>query len=184
VSAEINIPALFAIIAAKVNTTFSSRTAGPFPVYFEHGVYDAVNRKLVMKSEGITDRVKYPLIWLVTPINQKPITSGDANCEIEAQFFILCSADSDASEDDQIANYFTPYLRPIYKELLNQIDRSCLFQVLSAESIIHEMKEWTYQSTTDGKKHLFNDYVNAIQVKGMSLLVNEPPPNSFKIFNS
>lgn len=184
-SQSVNIPGIFSDIASKVNTVFSERPSSPFKVFFEHGVYDAVNKVLGNRDQSpdMETKLSFPLIWLVTPVSQKPVTEGDANCEIDAQVFILAEANDEYTEDQQISESFIPYLRPIYKEFLKQIDLSCAFQVLCADAIVHDMKEWTYQSTTDGKRHLFKNKINAIQIKGMRLLVNEPTPETFRIFN-
>lgn len=180
----IDIPSLFKDITAKVSARLQARPVKPFAVYFDHGVYDTVNKNLITKDGSISlKNAKYPLVWLVTPLRQVKPRNADYYCELsDVQILILMGTNDSDSEDARIEKYFEPYLRPIYEELLNEIDRSCFFQVLSADAIPHEMKEWTYQSGTEGKYNLFNDFIDAIQIRQMRLLVNESV-SGFKIFN-
>lgn len=169
-SQTINIPGLFKTVADRVNNALD------FDVFFAHGVYDSVKKELIQKDGSITMKgQKYPLIWLVTPVLQDHLPLSDAAAILpDVQVFILMGTDADWTEDENIEKCFAPYLRPIYDRFLMEIERSGLFQVLSADAIPHEMKEWTYQKTTDGKVNLFNDYISAIQIRRMRLLVNEP----------
>lgn len=180
----ISIPALFKIIVDRVSAVMVDRPVGTY-VHFDYGVYDVVNKNLISKEQSRTMKnMKYPLIWLVTPIQQVKPRAADYYCELpDLQILILMGTEKDISEQERESATFGPFLRPIYDELLNQIDRSCFFQVLSTEAIIHDYKEWSYGSTTDGKTHLFNDYIDAIQIKKMRLFVNETVPNKFKLLH-
>jgi hypothetical protein len=162
---------MFRTVAIRVNSALEAKLNRP--VFFEHGVYDAVNRALVNRANGISEKRKYPLIWLVTPVRQVKAKT-DGICELpDLQLFILMDWADGLSEDEYVNKVFQPYLRPIYRELLHQIDNSYFFQVLSVEGIPHEMTEWSLTASTPGVVRLFDDKVCAIQIKGMRLIVNE-----------
>ena len=158
-------------VAAKVTTD----------CFFAHGVYDAVKKELIAKNSDVNDKRKYPLIWLVTPIavSQKNFSgAGELN---DLQIFILCDTNLNYSEDDRVQGSFVGVLRPIYEELLRQIDASYLFGVSTPEAISHDYKEWSYNATTEGRTSLFGDYIDAIQIKNMRLIINEEVPDNFKM---
>jgi hypothetical protein len=172
VSEQLHIPTLFKTIVQRVSSEMS------FEVYFDYGVYDVVNKNLESLDNSITmkDR-KYPLVWLITPIREVKPVGIDFASDIQDGIDILILKDTDAnsSNDDRNVNNFTNYLRPIYKELLRQIDNSYSFTCLSTNAIRHEVKEWPYHSgveSVSGKKNLFNDFIDCIQIRRMVLQVN------------
>lgn len=187
-SEQINIPGLFQTIAGRVNETFSERLTNPFNVYFDHGVYDTVNKNLQFRDESITlKEAKYPLIWLVTPLRtDKPIGADYAAEILDADILILMGTNNEVSNDERNTKYFEPFLRPIYQEFLRQIDLSCYFDVLSANAIPHEVKEWPYHSGPEdvsGKFNLFKDFIDCIQIRRLRLKVQPSIPQTFHLLN-
>ena len=182
-SQPVNIPSLFEACAAKVNTTYSTRATDPFSVFFDYGHYDAVNKNLVNKDGSITMKDKYPLIWLVTPFEQRHAVSQDYYCELSGlDILVLTSTDPDSSLADKVAGNFEPRLWPIVRELFKQIADSGLFQVLSEDAITYDyMKDWFYQSGLNGKNNLFNDTIDAVQIRNLRLRVNESVPEKFNL---
>jgi hypothetical protein len=171
-SEQLHIPALFKTIVERVSDRMT------FPVYFDYGSYDAVSKNLKSLDESVTmkDR-KYPLVWLNTPIREVKPVGGEFASQLPdgVDILILMGTDSDSSNDERNTDSFTAYLRPIYKELLNQIDGSYYFDCLSVNSIRHEVKEWPYHSgveSVSGKANLFNDFIDCIQIRRMVLNVN------------
>jgi hypothetical protein len=171
VSEQLNIPGLFKTVVQRVSDAMS------FPVYFDYGAHDVVEKNLVSLDQSITmkDR-KYPLVWLVTPIRENIAVGADYACEIQDVDILICmKSDADISNDSRNTLYFDTMLRPIYEELKRQIDRSYLFTVTSHNAIPHEVKEWPYHSGTEsvsGKKNLFNDFIDCIQIRRLRLQVN------------
>ncbi len=180
----IDIPALFKQCADKVNTVFSNREQNPFNVYFQHGHYDAVNKVLVQKGESLSAKgTKFPLIWMITPFEQKSDIKKDYYCELSGlDFLILTPVVEGESIDQQVEKYFKKFLWPIAEEFKEQIADSGFFNVLSADSIeVDYEKDWQYQSGTTGKSNLFNECLAAVQLKNVRLHVNELVPDG-KIF--
>jgi hypothetical protein len=176
---QLNIPGLFRTVVEKVNLTFSTRVENPFSVHFYYGVHDVVKRQLQSLDQSITMKdMKYPMIWLVTPIDQDEPVGKDYAAELNDLTFLICTkSDATSSNDDRNTKFFEPYLRPIYHEFLKQIDSSYLFSTLSPNSIQHKVKEWPYHSGTgadgsSGKANLFDDFIDCIQIRRMKLQVN------------
>jgi hypothetical protein len=181
-SEVIDIPALFKTCADEVHQFFSTRTVDPFNVYFDYGHYDAVNKNLVQKEESITMKDKYPLIWLVTPFSQTTDRRQDYYCELSGlDILIMMGTNPDDSVAARTDKYFKTRLWPIRQEMKRQIADSGLFQVLSEDAIPFDYeKDWHYQSGADGKDNLFNDYIDATQIKGLRLRVNDLVPDGYK----
>jgi hypothetical protein len=179
---HIDIPSLFASLAPKS----AERVA--FDVSFDYGHYDAVNKNLVNKTGAISEenRAKYPLIWLVTPFEQRFNPKGDSYCELSGlDILVLTKTDPDASLDAKIAANFQPVLWPIVRALFVEIADSGLFQVLSDDAIPYDyMKDWFYQSGLSGKNNLFNDTLDAVQIRNMRLKVNEKKTDRNRILNN
>lgn len=183
-SDSINIPALFKACADEVNTVFSSRAVESFSVYFEHGHYDAVNKVLIQKGESITlKNAKFPLIWMITPFDQKKDPKKDYYCELSRlDFLILIPVNEGESIDTQVTKYFTKFLWPIREEFKEQIAASGSFNLCSADSIqIDYEKDWHHQSGISANKNLFNECIAAVQLKNVRLHVNELVPDG-KVF--
>jgi hypothetical protein len=164
----IYIPDLFASLITKISAQVG------FTVYFDHGHYDAVNKNLVYKDKSIDNKDKYPLIWLVEPFDQRTASNQDYNCELSGlDILILMGTNADDSIDERKTKYFTPKLWPVARALKKQMVDSGLFQLLSDESIPYDyMKDWYYQSGLSGKNNLFNDIIDAVQIKNLRLRVN------------
>jgi hypothetical protein len=168
---QLNIPGLFRQVATAVSDAL------PFPVYFDYGAYDVVNKNLQSLDQSITmkDR-KYPLIWLVTPIREVITPGADYACDLQDIDILICvKSDATSSNDERNAASFATYLRPIYHELLRQIDSSYLFTCTSMKGISHEVREWPYHSgveSASGKVNLFNDFIDCIQIRRLRLQVN------------
>jgi hypothetical protein len=174
-----NIPDLFADIAAKVDEALFSRDVDPFHVYFDYGHYAEVTRNLTNKDGGVTTKnKKYPLIWLVMDFVER---RGELNFPVQLpdlHILIATKTDVDSTTPKRIASNFKPRLYPIYRELLYQMGQSGYFTVTEPETIPHEKIDrpfWGGQDVNgaNGVANLFNDHIDAIQVRKIKLFVNE-----------
>lgn len=167
--AHINIPSLFSTCAERVFEALDMEG------FFDYGHYDAVNKKLVSKSQSITDKTRYPLIWMITPFSERKKSDQDYYCELSGlDLLILTGTTEGESIETRVEKYFEPTLWPIWEELKKQLCDSGFFQILSPDSIQYdEVKDWFYQAGVQGKTNLFNDFIDAVQVKNLRLRVNE-----------
>jgi len=180
---KIHIPDLFKAIAEKVNARFSTRTEDPFDVYFDYGHYDAVNKNLINKDGSISMKdQKYPLIWMITPFDEKTSAKHDYYAELSGlDFLIMVETSQDETIPERIAKYYVPRIYPILREFFHQIEASGFFQVLSADAIPYDaIKDWYYHSNSSGT-NLFNTHIDSTQVKNIRLRVNESVPDDHLI---
>lgn len=186
---NIHIPDLFSAIAAKVNDTFSTRLTDPFNVYFDYGHYAEVTRTLTQKDGGISQKAKkYPLIWMVMDYEENFGGTDDNFCELPAlQFIIAVQTEIAITTPTRVEKSFMPRLYPIYSEFIEQIFQSGFFQVINPENIVHKRilrPYWGIQdSQGNGQANIFNDFIDAIQIKGMQLTVNESVCDQFQIIS-
>lgn len=182
------IPDLFKDIAAKVNEELSTRATDPFPVYFDYGHYNEVTRNLTSKDGSVSQKhKKYPLIWLVMDFVEK---AGDTTeyCELpDLQILIATVTKPAITTPERIEQSFKPRLYPVYSELMNQIEQSGYFSVSQAEAIPHERilrPYWGGQDTNgNGTANLFNDFIDAIQIRKLKLVVNESVCDTFNLLS-
>ena len=182
---KIDIPLLFQAVAAKVKTGFSTRTEDPFKVFFDWGHYDAVNKNLYSKSKAVHDKTRYPLIWMVTPFDERSNPKQDYYCELSGlDFLFLMGTIGTDSMEKTTGKAFQPRLWPVVDAFKEAIADSGYFQVLSADAIPYDyQKDWYFKSVGEGKGNLFNDYIDAVQLKNVRLRVNEWIGDRVKIFS-
>lgn len=143
-------------------------------VYFEAGHYADVTKRLQLKGDAIeeTTREKYPLVWLVMDFEEK-FGNPDIYCELpNAQIIIANNTQMHYTQAERDALIFEPILYPIYSELLYQLKESSLFSIspLYAHSKT-DRPYWGGQESGNSERNLFNDMIDAIQVRGLNIKV-------------
>lgn len=184
---SIHIPGLFKDVVNAVDETLFTRAVDPFHVYFDYGHYAEVVRNLTSKEGGITTKNKmYPLIWLVMDFEESFGGIDGEYCDLPAiQMFIAMPSKPDISTDERMQKNFFPRLYPIYEELMNQIALSGYFDAVDPADIIHKRILRPYWGGQDangnGTANLFNDFIDAIQIRNMTLKVNVAVCDQFKL---
>ena len=170
-TSPIFIPDLFSTIVKKVATAIG------YPVYFDYGHYNEVTRNLTQKDRSISQRdKKYPLIWLVMDYIEEFGELDYEYCRLpDLQFIIAVPTSAAKTTSDRITDNFKTILYPIYVEFKNQIQQSGYFN--NADPLKHEKIDrpyWGGQDTLgNGQANLFNDFIDAIQLRRVVLNVNE-----------
>lgn len=186
---SIVIPYLFRDIAEKVNVELFSRAEDPFNVYFDFGHYVNVTRNLTMKDGSISHKnKKYPLIWLVMDFVESFKFDEYGYCELpDLQILIAMATQPTLTDSERYEKSFIPRLLPIYEELKNQMELSGYFE-LSGPFFTHEKIDrpyWGGQDTNgNGQANLFNDFIDAVQLRKIKLKVNEEACEKFNIYSS
>lgn len=176
--AVINIPGLFNTVTSSVNADLSTRLVDPFPVYFQFGHYIEILKILTQKDNSVNNKdSKYPLIWLVMDFPEKYGPSIAGYCALpKVDILIAMPTLPDISTAERITKNFTPRLYPIYEKLLDKIAVSGLFKEQSARELVHEKIDRPYWGLQDvlgnGDSNLFNDFIDAIQIRGLQLTVS------------
>jgi len=183
----ISIPKLFESIAEAVNVALSSRAVDPFPVYFDYGHYNEVVKNLTEKDGSITQKDnKYPLIWLVMDFVEKFGINETGYCSLpDLQILIVTDTKVNMTTRERIEQVFIPKLYPIYEELKYQIIYSGLFTNMTEDTIDHEKIDRPYwggqDSNGNGTANLFNDHVDAVQLRRLKLEVDPVACDQFKL---
>lgn len=174
---RINIPALFQSVVTQVATELDRA------VYFDYGKLKEVTRKLTQKDMGITTgNKKYPLIWLVMNYAE---TYGNqiGFCELADITIMICSlTQPQLTTQQRMAVNFVPTLYPIYDSFINQLEESGYFdhEALEFEHTKIDCPFWN-EDMLKGDYDQFNDFIDAIQIRGMKLIVNESTCSRFKL---
>lgn len=172
---DVDIPGKFGTIASKVSEVFKNRETDQFEVFFDVGRYLEVDRRLneKMQAKATAKSNRFPLIWL--PITYDIVSDKNGLTRVSnLELIIAVPTDKDSSTPKRLNTTFRNRLIPIYLELLNQIEQSGFFEI--GLNIQHRRKDQPYWDGKDGAQmaNLFNEYIDAIQIKGIELNINEP----------
>lgn len=164
------IPDIFNALTAKVATQLGQS------VRFDFGHYGDVCQNIKFKDESITMKAdKYPLIWLVMDFEERrgrnPADYADLS---SAMIIIAVDTQPTYTMQERRDISYLPVLYPIYDSLLTQISKSRAFGMPSKLNIVHTKIDRPYWNGGEpGGKNMFNDYIDAIQIKGLSLSVKQ-----------
>lgn len=161
------IPDLVGEVVAKVATTMKQE------VYYDYGHYSEVVKNLDEKDKSITNKAKYPLIWLVMDFEEGMNGKTGDYAELSLQLIIATDTSADFTMQERRDKSYLPILYPIYAELLNQFSNHRSFN--GAYNTPHtkiDRPYWGVQSGLgNGTGNLFNDFIDAIQIKNFKVNV-------------
>lgn len=180
------IPELFEKVAERVNAVTSSRSVDAFQTFFQYGHLAEVTRKLADLESSVNYKdKKYPLIWLVMDFVEKCGDFKDGYCQLpDIQILIATSTEPNLYTKDRITKTFKPRLIPVYREFINQLSSSGFFFDTHEDYVPHERilrPYWGVESASGNTANIFNDYIDAIQIRKLSLKVNENVCNQFNL---
>lgn len=179
------VPYLWRDIVQKTSAKLSARPVDPFTVLFDYGIYGAVADKMY-KAVGEGNKWTTPLVWLVMTYGEDK-GRPDVHAEASFELFIAMPSLPEYTSEERTELVFKPRLFPVYVEILNQLERTSLFQTTTAESIEHTMYERHYWGGGENRnkvENLFKHHVDAIQIKGMKLKISKSIPMKFHLLNS
>ena len=163
------IPDLVRDVVAKVATTLQTQ------VYYDYGHYSEVVKNMDEKDKSYTNKAKYPLVWLVMDFEETMGGKSGDYAELNLQLIIATDTNAEYTMQERRDKSYLPVLYPIYAELLNQFSLSKVFK--TAYKISHtkiDRPYWGVQSGLgNGTGNLFNDFIDAIQIKNLKVNVKE-----------
>lgn len=137
---------------------------------YQYGYLPELNETLKqMEGDPAKFAGKFPLVWLAEPYEIARNTTGIygiANPDI----FIFMATDKTYKAKDRMNNVYKPVLYPVYRELLNQIVLSPVFQHPLVSDIKHTVRKGYYW---DEQRQVFNDAVDCLKISGLSLRIND-----------
>lgn len=173
------LPYILKDVVAEVDNVFTADADDPFNVFFDNGLYANVTRSIYKKENaGLEDANIFPLIWLVS--NSVSIQRGrriDIYGVATFDLIIAMPTSNQYTSNERSELVFLPRLIPIYEELLNQISKSQLLGYPVKEKIEHRIDMREYwggsESGQADTKNLFNNYIDAIHITGMTLNIKK-----------
>lgn len=145
-------------------------------VYYEYGHYREIVKNLTLKEGNVEKPKKYPLVWLVMDFEEK---HGQAlSVYASSKFNIIIAMDSTANRTmkQRRDEVYVTVLLPIYEALIDSILESPDIKTLGTDlkhtSILRPY--WGKQDQFgNGEVNLFNDIVDAIQIKDLELNIKD-----------
>lgn len=135
---------------------------------YRYGYLKELNETLNQQNADPADPVKYPLIWLMQPLNITRGIQGFFGIARGLRIFIINEADKDWKAEERMAQNFKTILYPIYRELLVQFDISPVFATQGVVNIKHKMidRYWTKDIGLD-------DTIDCVEVGDLELPINQ-----------
>lgn len=165
--------------ALQAKNVLAGQPAGWPVLNYQYGYVEELNStlKAYEKDPANFDK-KFPLIWLAEPYD---IARGEEGIfgTAEAEIFIFTGTDKNYKASERMANTYNPVLFPIYRELLNQVVISTVFQHTTVESIKHKVRKGYYWDT---EQKIFNDAIDCLKISGIGLRIHNnycTPTKSF-----
>jgi hypothetical protein len=164
------LPDIMAAIVTKVQAALGT------PVYFEFGSDPVVTQELTIKDNSINSKdKKYPLIWLVVPYEEVRGKRLGIYAEVTCDVCIVTDTKIDYSMLQRANINFKPILYPIYAELIKQITAPRSLIAATESLLSHTKIDYPYWGKN--KSNLFNDYIDAIMLKGLKLTIKNTELN-------
>jgi hypothetical protein len=178
------IPSAFKLLIANEFTILAAKAGFTTPVYFDYGHYKEITNRLKSKDKAILNKgQKYPLIWLVMDFEQQTTTDASVDWLIpNLQMIIATSTKKESTTPERMSQTFDPLLIPVYELLLQAFRRSTTFFTLVPDDPQHSMwlrPYWDGADNSGNGGNLFDDFIDAIQLKIKNLVIKSNCQPSF-----
>lgn len=158
-------------------------TPPAFPhVYYMHGHPAEIVARLQQKLKIDSEKLKrFPLIMLLHDfeiLRNSPTQYGTAAVNV----IIAALTQPELNSEERYTKTFKPILYPIYNQLLHQLGRSTYFN--NAQAMVkHTQIDRLYWGRTGlygNQANMFNDYLDAIELRGLELTIKNQHCKPFK----
>lgn len=112
---------------------------------------------------------KFPLVALFRDIKEN---IEDTRIKIKAHLAIFTLTQENYSSDERETKTFNPILRPVFEELVNQLQNSPAFNAPSLKEMAIEKYDCFFYGSVQNNKNPFGDRVDAIDITSISLTLN------------
>lgn len=138
---------------------------------YQYGYVEELNQTLKQWEEAPTKfALKFPLVWLAEPYNTLRGEVGIYG-SAEPSLYIINSTTKEWKAEDRMTNNYKPILYPIYREILNQVVKSPVFDHVLVESIGHTVTKGYYWG--ENQQSVLNDAVDCLKVGGLKLRISD-----------
>lgn len=156
-----------ALVVAKVKAALS------LPVLnYQYGYVEELNETLSQWSKSKDHAsLKFPLIWVMQPF---VIARGDKGFygSVEGlKIFLINSTDPTLKAPERMTNNFKAVIYPIYRELMEQINRHKAFE--SSYNRKHKFTDRYYWG--EQQRSVLNDAVDCSEISALELKIKDNP---------
>lgn len=156
------LPDLFSPIVAGMSTVLG------YPIYYRWGHREEITKELTeLDGSKSLKSNKYPLVWLVMDFDEAKGDNFDVYSKTAISFVFAVGTEINYTEQQRRDKSFLPKLLPMYGEFINQVSVSATFRQPYAAGIKHNFMLRPYWG--EGGKNLFNDFVDAIEIRNLKL---------------
>lgn len=144
------------------------------PVNYQFGHPIEINETLVNLSKISTNPERFPLICLLTDINEAKGERFGIDSEVSLHIIIAQLTDKNYTALERMENNFKPTLYPIYTELLTKIARSKYFTQSTPELIQHTKTDrlmWGKVGVNGNEGLIFTDALDCIELTDIKLTI-------------
>ena len=158
-------------IVAKVNTALTEANFGTMPVYYMYGHPKEIAIRLQELSNSPTEgQKKFPLIILFTDITiEKNIIGFYGSARL--RMLVANFTQPEYISEQRTELNFKPILHPIKDELINQIDRHSQFTY--EDELKYSETDMYFYGSQINDKNIFNDYIDAIELKDIRINIKK-----------
>lgn len=132
-----------------------------------------VKDKLDVLSKPVTESMKFPLIALFCPFNEKR-NSPDYYTKAKVRVLIACASNRDWNNEQRLNTSFVNILRPIYNRFLEALKEDGRFDFGYDEQVSHEYSEnysyGRYGAFTNTGEEV-SEPIDAINISNLELTV-------------
>lgn len=141
-------------------------------IYYTYGPISEIiqNLKMMTDNYGTAD-LKYPLVALLTDIDESKGINSDVYAEVDLNILIFTLTDPLYIAPQRTEYSFKPILHPIYESLLDQIDQSNQIISLPNCEIPHnkiDHYKWGKDTIPE-----FADHIDCTEIKNMNLTIRK-----------
>lgn len=156
----------WATIAAAVKAAL-----GISVLNYQYGEVTELNETLIQWSKSPDHAsLKFPLIWVEEPFVISRGEPGIYGTLDGGRIFIINQSTATWKAAERMTNNFKAVIYPIYRELLNQIVSSDVFQDDDLEKLKHKTSNRYYYG--ESSRSVLNDVVDTMVVSDLNLRIN------------
>lgn len=147
-----------------------------FDVFFEFGHYKEIVKNQTIKSGNPDKPHRYPLLWLVMDFEEQHGKYNGIYAESDFQIIIAMDTTVNRTMKERRDEVFLPILYPIYDALIETILDTPKIVTLGND-LKHSKTDRPYWGGQDnygnGESNLFNDHIDAVQLKIPQLKIKD-----------
>lgn len=143
-------------------------------VFCQYGHIGEINNTLTSYSKTTEfSEKKYPAIFLLQDFPEDKGKDSEIELQTKLQLLIVAESNKDYRSKDRYVNVIKPILYPIYEEFFNQLNKSDMllksYNGFPHTQIDRPLVSDALVETTKGKANLFNDHLDAVEIRNLEL---------------